>query len=298
MFKNNEQLRAAGEAVEMTPEEIQMYARCKEDIFYFSNFFHIIAADGDHPIKLREYQERLLKSIVTKVPDKNNRIIMMGRQSGKTTIATLYLTWYALFSRSKTIAILANKESQAEEIMLRIQQAYLQLPKWLQQGVMKWNQSEIVLENKVRMFSAASSSSSIRGKTVDLELVDEFAHLDENVAEAFMQSVFPTQAARPDSMLLLISTPKGMNHFYDIWQKAKAGRNSFIPCKVQWYEIEGRDQKWLDKQIRDNGVRFVAQEYQCIDGDETVTLQDDYGKIVTVPIKDAYSWQRESWDVL
>ena len=298
MFKNNEQLRAAGEAVEMTPEEIQMYARCKEDIFYFSQFFHIIAADGDHPIKLREYQERLLKSIVTKVPDKNNRIIMMGRQSGKTTIATLYLTWYALFNRSKTIAILANKESQAEEIMLRIQQAYLQLPKWLQQGVMKWNQSEIVLENKVRMFSAASSSSSIRGKTVDLELVDEFAHLDENVAEAFMQSVFPTQAARPDSMLLLISTPKGMNHFYDIWQKAKAGRNSFIPCKVQWYEIEGRDKKWLDKQIRDNGVRFVAQEYQCIDGDETVTLQDDYGKIVTVPIKDAYSWQRESWDVL
>lgn len=298
MFKNNEQLRAAGEAVEMTPEEIQMYARCKEDIFYFSKFFYIISAQGEAPIKLREYQERLLKSIVTKVPDKNNRIIMMGRQSGKTTIATLYLTWYALFNRSKTIAILANKESQAEEIMLRIQQAYLQLPKWLQQGIMKWNQSEIVLENKVRMFSAASSSSSIRGKTVDLELVDEFAHLDENVAEAFMQSVFPTQAARPDSMLLLISTPKGMNHFYDIWQKAKAGRNSFIPCKVQWYEIEGRDKKWLDKQIRDNGVRFVAQEYQCIDGDETVTLQDDYGKIVTVPIKDAYSWQRESWDVL
>jgi len=298
MFKNNEQLRAAGEAVEMTPEEIQEYARCKEDIFYFSKYFYIIAADGEHPIKLREYQERLLKSIVTKVPDKNNRIIMMGRQSGKTTLATLYLTHFALFSRSKTIAILANKESQAEEIMLRIQQAYLQLPKWLQQGVVKWNQSEIVLENKVRMFSAASSSSSIRGKTVDLELVDEFAHLDENVAEAFMQSVFPTQAARPDSMLLLISTPKGMNHFYDIWQKAKAGRNSFIPCKVQWYEIEGRDQKWLDKQIRDNGVRFVAQEYQCIDGDETVTLQDDYGKIVTVPIKDAYSWQRESWDVL
>lgn len=294
----NENLRAAGEKIAMTPKEIQEYARCKTDIFYFANFFTILAADGEHPIKLREYQERLLKSIITKVPEKNNRIIMMGRQSGKTTIATLYLTWYALFQKEKTIAILANKADQADEIMLRIQQAYLNLPKWLQQGVTKWNQSEIVLENKVRMFSAASSSSSIRGKTVDLELVDEFAHLDENVAESFMQSVFPTQAARPDSMLLLISTPKGMNHFYDIWQKAKAGRNSFIPCKVQWYEIEGRDQKWLDRQIRDNGVRFVAQEFQCMDGNETVTLQDDYGKIVTVPIKDAYEWQRESWDVL
>jgi adenylate kinase family enzyme len=227
------------------------------------------------------------------VPEKNNRIIMMGRQSGKTTIATLYLTWYALFHKSKTIAILANKAEQANEIMLRIQQAYMNLPLWLQQGIIKWNQGEMILENKCRMFSAASSSSSIRGKTVDLELVDEFAHLDDNVAEAFMQSVFPTQASRPDSMLLLISTPKGMNHFYDIWQKARSQRNSFIPCKVQWYEIDGRDEKWKDRVIRDNGIKFFAQEYACLCGNEKVTVQDDNGKILETTLKDLYEWQRD-----
>lgn len=293
MFKRNENLRAAGERITMTPEELQEYLKCKHSIFHFANYFTIIAADGEHPIKLREYQERLVKSIITKVPEKNNRIIMMGRQSGKTTIATLYLTWYALFHKSKTIAILANKAEQANEIMLRIQQAYMNLPLWLQQGIIKWNQGEMILENKCRMFSAASSSSSIRGKTVDLELVDEFAHLDDNVAEAFMQSVFPTQASRPDSMLLLISTPKGMNHFYDIWQKARSQRNSFIPCKVQWYEIDGRDEKWKDRVIRDNGIKFFAQEYACLCGHEKVTVQDDNGKVLETSLKDLYEWQRD-----
>lgn len=293
MFKRNENLRAAGERITMTPEELQEYLKCKHSIFHFANYFTIIAADGEHPIKLREYQERLVKSIITKVPEKNNRIIMMGRQSGKTTIATLYLTWYALFHKSKTIAILANKAEQANEIMLRIQQAYMNLPLWLQQGIIKWNQGEMILENKCRMFSAASSSSSIRGKTVDLELVDEFAHLDNNVAEAFMESVFPTQASRPDSMLLLISTPKGMNHFYDIWQKARSQRNSFIPCKVQWYEIDGRDEKWKDRVIRDNGIKFFAQEYACLCGNEKVTVQDDNGKVLETTLKDLYEWQRD-----
>ena len=178
--------------------------------------------------------------------------------------------------------------------MLRIQQAYMNLPLWLQQGIIKWNQGELILENKCRMFSAASSSSSIRGKTVDLELVDEFAHLDDNVAEAFMQSVFPTQASRPDSMLLLISTPKGMNHFYDIWQKAKAQRNSFIPCKVQWYEIDGRDEKWKDRVIRDNGIKFFAQEYACLCKDEMITIQDDDGHIKNVKIGEFYDWQEST----
>ena len=294
MFKRNENLRGAGERIAMTPEQLQEYLKCKQSIFHFANYFTIIAADGEHPIKLREYQERLVKSIITKVPEKNNRIIMMGRQSGKTTIATLYLTWYALFHKSKTIAILANKAEQADEIMLRIQQAYMNLPLWLQQGIIKWNQGELILENKCRMFSAASSSSSIRGKTVDLELVDEFAHLDDNVAEAFMQSVFPPQASRPVSMLLLISTPKGMNHFYDIWQKAKAQRNSFIPCKVQWYEIDGRDEKWKDRVIRDNGIKFFAQEYACLCKDEMITIQDDDGHIKNVKIGEFYDWQEST----
>ena len=293
MFKKNELLRAAGEKVQMTPEQMQEYLKCKRNIFHFAKYFEITAADGIHPIKLRGYQQRLVKAITTKVPEKNNRIIMMGRQSGKTTIATLYITWYALFHPAKIIAILANKASQADEIMFRIQQAYTALPMWLQKGIVKWNQSEFILENNTRVFSAASSSSSIRGKTVDLELVDEFAHLDDKAAEAFMNSVFPTQASRPDAMLLLISTPKGFNHFYNIWNDAKLGRNTFIPCKVQWNEIDGRDEKFKEKIIRDHGIKHFNQEYACLTGDQRITVKDDWGRVITAPIGHIYEFQDE-----
>jgi hypothetical protein len=218
---------------------------------------------------------------------------MMGRQTGKTTIATLYILWYALFHKSKNIAVLANKASQAEEILLRIKNAYIKLPLWLQQGLVKWNNGEITMENETKIFTGASSSSSVRGKSIDLLLVDEFAFIDDNMAEKFMQSVFPTQAAKKDAMMILISTPKGMNHFYNIWTKAVSGKNSFIPCKIQWFEVEGRDEAWLQKQIRDNGEQFVNQEYKCLTGDARVTVEYDNGLVQEMTLEELYLLEQE-----
>lgn len=135
MFQNNPDLRGHGEVVEMTKAQMEEWIKCSQDVFTFANYFNIIAEDGMHPIKLRPYQERLLRFFDADVPDKNNRIVMIGRQTGKTTLATLYLTWLALFKSDKTIAILANKEEQALEIMSRIRDAYVKLPLWLQQGI-------------------------------------------------------------------------------------------------------------------------------------------------------------------
>lgn len=288
MFFNNEKLRGAGETVQMTEEEIKEYLKCKQSIFHFAKYFTIIGPAGEEKMKLRDYQEKIVKVICAKIPEKNNRIIMMGRQTGKTTIATLYILWYALFHKSKNIAVLANKAAQAEEILLRIKNAYTELPLWLQQGLIKWNNGEISMENKTKIFCGASSSSSVRGKSIDLLLVDEFAFIDDNMATKFMQSVFPTQAAKKDAMMMLISTPKGMNHFYDIWTKAVAGKNSFIPCKVQWYEVEGRDEKWLQKQIQDNGEMFVNQEFKCLCGNEKVNIQTSNGECKEISLEELY----------
>lgn len=293
MFLRNELLRGSGEIVEMTEEDIKEYIKCKKSVFHFARYFTIIGPAGEEKMHLRPYQEKILTTICAKIPNKNNRIIMMGRQTGKTTIATLYILWYALFHQSKTIAVLANKASQAAEILQRIQNAYIKLPLWLQQGLVKWNSGEILMENGSKIFSGASSCSSVRGKSIDLLLVDEFAFIDDNVATRFMQSVFPTQAAKQDSMMLLISTPKGMNHFYNIWTKAVAGKNSFIPCKIQWNEVEGRDEAWLQKQIRDNGEQFVNQEYKCLSGDSKVKVQDDDGIIQEMTLEELYILEQE-----
>jgi len=288
MYMKNPNLRAEGEKIEMTQDELREYIKCKKNIFHFSKYFYITTENGTEPIDLYGYQKRLIKLILTKEKDRNNRIIMLPRQTGKTTIATLIITWYALFQESKTVSLLANKQAQADEILFRIKEAYVRLPLWLQQGIKKWNAKEVILENNVRLFTAASSSSSIRGKTVDLQLVDEFAHLDNNVAESFMRSVFPTQSSRPDGMLMLISTPNGMNHFYDIWKKAVEGKNSFVPAKVQWWEIGNRDEKWKEKQIRDNGIQYFMQEHACLMGYEEVQIIDENGEDKIIKIEELF----------
>lgn len=301
MWMKTEELRGHNELIEMTKEQMDEYIKCSQDIFYFSKYFYILSDDGECPINLREYQERIVKMLVSKYYDKdgmirNNRIIMMGRQCGKTTIATLYILWYALFNNDKTIAVLANKEDQAKEIMLRIRSAVLKLPLWLQQGINPdrggWSKESIGFDNGSKIFCAASGSSAIRGKSVDLMLVDEFAFLPEEDAKDFIKSVFPTQSARKDAMMILISTPHGMNEFYNIWVKAAANISSYVAAKIQWYEIPGRDEAWKKRIIRDFGIQMFQQEYACLTGDEKITVRSEEGIELTDTLANLYElWQ-------
>ena len=297
MWMKSPELRGHLEQIEVTKEQMDEYVKCSQDIFYFSKYFYILTDEGEAPIHLREYQERITRMLVAKYYDKdnvirNNRIIMMGRQCGKTTIATLYILWYALFNADKTIAVLANKEDQAKEILLRIRSAILKLPLWLQQGINPdrggWSKESIGFDNGTEISCHASGSSAIRGKSVDLMLVDEFAFLPEEEAKDFIKSVFPTQSGRKDAMMILISTPHGMNEFYNIWMKAISGNSSYVPAKIQWFEIPGRDEAWRKRMIRDFGIQMFQQEYACLDGHETITVKTEEGIEMTDTIANLY----------
>lgn len=304
MWMKTAELRGHNEEIKVTKEEMDEYIKCSQDIFHFTKYFYILTDDGEQPIQLREYQERIVRMLIGKYYDKdgiirNNRICMMGRQCGKTTIATLYILWYALFNKDKTIAVLANKEDQAKEIMLRIRAAILKLPLWLQQGINPdrggWSKESIGFDNGTKIFCAASGSSAIRGKSVDLMLVDEFAFLPEEDAKDFIKSVFPTQSARKDAMMILISTPHGMNEFYNIWTKAAAGISSYVAAKIQWWEIPGRDEAWKKRIIRDFGIQMFMQEYQCILGSEKITVRSEEGIELTDTIENLYELYMEGF---
>jgi len=89
------------------------------------------------------------------------------------TISAIFLLHYVLFNSNKTVAILANKESSAKEILLRVKVAYQNLPKFLQQGVTEWNKNSIELENGSRIIASGSSASSIRSASISVLFIDE-----------------------------------------------------------------------------------------------------------------------------
>ncbi len=267
MYQGNPDLRKTNEVIEYEPWMIDEIIKCSEDIIYFAEkYFTIINIDtGKQVIKLYDFQKKMLKAFINPPNNKRHCIVKASRQCGKSTVSTIFLLWYALFNRDKTICIIANKESIAIEILDRIKMAYRLLPLWMQTGINDggWNAKSISLGNGSRLIAAGTSTDSISGLSVSLLFIDEFAKIQKHVAEDFITATYPVISSGKNSKIIMISTPLGMNHFYEFWSKAVKGQSNFYPIKVGWWEVPGRDQQWKKEIIADIGKVRFSQEYQC-----------------------------------
>lgn len=269
-YNSNAGLKAAGQVIGFTKEQLQEYLKCAEDPIYFiNNYCMIVSLDqGLIPFTLYPCQVNKINVI------HNNRkvILMEGRQQGKTTTSAAYILWYTLFQSSKTVAILANKATAAREVLNRYQMMYENLPLWMQQGVTTWNKGDIELENLSKVFTAATSASGIRGKSVNMLYVDETAIIPNTVAEQFFASVYPTISAGETTKILLSSTPLGYNHFWKFWNDAENDRNGFVPLFIPYTDIPGRDDAWATEQHRLLGDLKFNQEVLCTFLGSSLTL--------------------------
>lgn len=247
--------RLPNEEYEYTQSQLAEVYRCKNDIVYFAeNYCKIITPKGRRNIELYDYQRDFLGDSI----DHLRYILKCSRQVGKTTVTTVLISWYLLFSGSdKNIAIVSKDLAGAKEILKRVKITYSELPKWLQRGVVDWNVTNITLDNLTSAVCFPAGSEQLRGFTVNFLYLDEFAILKKNVANDFIDTVMPTIANDPDARIVITSTPKGMNQFYDMYKIAK----DFVPVHerkdfykrttVKWSDIPGRDAKWKAKVLRD-----------------------------------------------
>jgi hypothetical protein len=161
------------------------------------------------------------------------------------------------------VAILANKASTARDILGRLQLAYENLPKWLQQGVMSWNKGSLELENGSKIVASSTSSSAVRGGSFNMIFLDEFAFVPTNVASDFFSSVYPTISSGKSTKVIIVSTPNGMNLFYKLWTDAENKRNSYNIIDVHWSEVPGRDDKWRKETIANTSEEQFQREFEC-----------------------------------
>ena len=260
-YLGNPNLKKVNTAVEFTQDQIVEYQKCASDPLYFmEKYVKIVSLDeGLVPFKMYNFQ----KNIVQTIHDNRFTICKLPRQSGKSTTTISYLMHFALFNPNSNIAILANKSSTARDILGRLQLAYENLPKWLQQGVINWNKGNIELENKSTIVAAATSSSAIRGGSFNIIFLDEFAFVPANIAEMFFSSVYPTISAGTRTKMIIVSTPYGMNQFYKLWVDAENKRNDYVPIEVHWSEVPGRDEAWKEATIRNTSPEQFQQEFEC-----------------------------------
>jgi hypothetical protein len=187
-------------------------------------------------------------------------IVLACRQSGKSISSVAYLLWYAIFHPEKTIAVLANKGATAREMLARVTLMLENLPFFLQPGCKALNKGSIEFSNNSRIIAAATSGSSIRGMSVNLLFLDEFAFVER--AAEFYTSTYPVISAGKDTKVIITSTANGIgNTFHKIWEGAVQKTNEYSPFTVNWYDVPGRDEEWKRQTIANTSQMQFDQEF-------------------------------------
>ena len=261
VYLGNPNLKKANTPHEFTEEQVIEFIKCKNDPVYFAkNYIKIVSLDEGltqfHPY---DFQEKLIKNF----HENRFNICKMPRQTGKSTTSVSYLLHYAVFNDSTNIGILANKAATARDLLGRLQTAYENLPKWMQQGIISWNKGSLELENGSKILAASTSASAVRGMSFNILFLDEFAFVPNHIAESFFASVYPTITSGKNTKVIMVSTPHGMNHFYRYWHDAERGRNEYVTTDVHWSEVPGRDETWKEQTIANTSEQQFKVEFEC-----------------------------------
>jgi hypothetical protein len=228
-----------------------------------------------HPVKGKllfdpyEYQLRLMHSY----HNYRFNINMMPRQTGKTTCASIYLAWYAMFKPDQTILVAAHKYTGAQEIMSRIRFVYETCPDHIRAGVTSYNKQSIEFENGSRIVAQTTTGNTGRGMSISLLYCDEFAFVMPNIAEEFWTSISPTLAT--GGRAIITSTPNSdEDTFATIWKQAEnkfdehgneqeLGSNGFHSFISHWSEHPDRDEAWKVEEVGRIGEEKFRREYGC-----------------------------------
>ena len=257
-YLGNPNIKRDGVEQSWTSEEIREYAACMKDPVYFAKrHLKVISLDeGLIDFNLYPYQEEMFNHF-----DGNRfSIVLACRQSGKSISSVAYLVWYSIFHPEKTVAILANKGATAREMLARATLMLENIPFFLQPGCKAVNKGSIEFSNNSRILAAATSGSSIRGLSVNLLFLDEFAFV-ENASE-FYTSTYPLVSAGKDTKVIITSTANGLGNIYHkLWEGAVQGTNEFKPFRIDWWDVPGRDDEWKRQTVSNTSELQFDQEF-------------------------------------
>lgn len=133
------------------------------------------------------------------------------------------------------------------------------------------------------------TTNGVESHNCNFLYVDEASFIPNNVAEDFFTATYPTISSGKTTKILITSTPMGYNHFWKFWNEAIHGINGFIPARVHWYEVPGRDEEWRNEQLKILGQLKFNQEVLCIGGDSKIKIRNKKtGEILHITIEEAY----------
>lgn len=187
------------------------------------------------------------------------RVVCSGRRWGKTTMAIDAMKACAVYKEDARVAYIAPTFQQARDI------AWAQLKKDVAKAGATINESrlEIRLPNNFKgesiiMLRGWESIETLRGQLFDLVILDEVASM-RNFMGSWNEVVRPTLTDRRGEAIF-ISTPKGFNHFYDLYNQQEKD-DDYISFHFTSYDNPHIPPDELNKARQEIGETRFSQEY-------------------------------------
>ena len=189
------------------------------------------------------------------ISTKRFRSVVAGRRFGKSYLAAAELLRAAVSGKNKHCFYCCPtygmaKEIQWDMLIQMIPDEYLVKTNETALTIKLINGSTIALKG-------AEKPNNLRGRALDFVVLDEFADMRP---EAWYEVLRPSLSDREGSALF-IGTPKGRNHFYDLWAKGIDGADgweSFQYTTVQGGNVSPSE---VEQAKADLDERTFAQEY-------------------------------------
>lgn len=181
-------------------------------------------------------------------------IVSIGRQFGKTLFAENQAVKWGLENKNWKIGWISPTYKQAKKVFKEITKALADCI-----YVVGMNRGDLVIEfntGSVIQFYSAEAYDSIRGETFDALICDEFAFFKP---EAWNEVLKATVLVRGKKVLIL-STPKGKNQFYNLWNLAEHNSN-YLAFRGSSYDNPLIDPEEIREAERNLPDHVFKQEY-------------------------------------
>jgi len=189
------------------------------------------------------------------------RVVSCGRRFGKTYLSVLELIGVAVSGDDKRCCYIAPTYQQARDI------AWNELCKMAEPVIINKNESRLELTVKTQHGGTSTISlrgwesvETLRGQFFDFIVIDEVSSM-RYFETGWKEVIRPTLSDKQGSVLF-ISTPKGYNHFYTLFNREKEDTD-YKSFHFTTYDNPHIPKEEVDKAKIELGNDRFAQEYMA-----------------------------------
>lgn len=179
-------------------------------------------------------------------------VLDIGRQFGKSMLAMNQIYFWLINDKGSKCAWVSPIYKQAKKVFDEMVEAFADT------GLIQKNSQDLTITfgKSTLQFFSAERYDNIRGFTFDYLVCDEFAFID---AEAWTEVLRATVLVK-GKKVLLVSTPKGKNHFYTAFQ-LEHSNPQYKSFKMTSYDNPLIDPKEIDDARLTLPDHIFRQEY-------------------------------------